>query len=278
VETAHYIAEKINLPIKIEHGLSEWMNPEWFAVQPEFLSLNAMANIFPEIDMPGHMGAAIRAYPELNHPKDEKEKKYALRSDAMARDFCKTVLTEINDLFDPEYIHIGFDEVNLGAKAKLYTDADLIDFAKDITTFIKEDLKKTPIVWDDIFVHGLHDKDVVVQWWRYGKNYWWRNLELPVDEELNQGRWVDGYDLAVCKGVIDGDGARELLEIVLTQHPDLRIDEAELQKAIDEHLPQNSCAQVFWIIDDRGAFALTDSMRVARFDGASMTWRSPRIS
>ncbi len=103
-------------------------------------------------------------------------------------------------------------------------------------------------------------------------------IQRLVDEELNQGRWVDGYDLAVCKGVIDGDGARELLEIVLTQHPDLRIDEAELQKAIDEHLPQNSCAQVFWIIDDRGAFALTDSMRVARFDGASMTWTSPRIS
>ncbi len=40
----------------------------------------------------------------------------------------KTVLTEINELFDPEYIHIGFDEVNLGAKAELYTDADLIEF------------------------------------------------------------------------------------------------------------------------------------------------------
>jgi hexosaminidase len=165
--------------------------PAKFLTQEEVKEMCAYAksryiSIIPEIDMPGHMGAAIRAYPELNHPKDVKNKQYALRRDAMARDFCKTVLAEINELFDPEYIHIGFDEVNLGAKAELYTDAELLDFATDITTFIKDDLKKTPIVWDDIFMHGLDDKESVVQWWRYGKNYWWKRLKTTVDEELNQ--------------------------------------------------------------------------------------------
>ncbi|MDG1241189.1 MAG: beta-N-acetylhexosaminidase [Opitutae bacterium] len=164
--------------------------PATFLTQEEVKEIVAYGNsryisIFPEIDMPGHMGAAIRAYPELNHPKDVNDKKYALRSDAMARDFCKTVLTEINDLFDSDYIHIGFDEVNYGAKAELYTDADLLDFATDITTFVKEDLKKTPIVWDDIFMHEFHDKDTVVQWWRYGKNYWWKRMKHTVDEALN---------------------------------------------------------------------------------------------
>ena len=165
--------------------------PATFLTQEEVKEIVAYANsryisIFPEIDMPGHMGAAIRAYPELNHPKDVKDKKYAIRGDAMGRDFCKTVLTEINTLFDSEYIHIGFDEVNYGAKAELYTDAEVLDFAKDITTFIKKDLKKTPIVWDDIFMHGLDDKDTVVQWWRYGKKYWWKRIKHTVDEELNQ--------------------------------------------------------------------------------------------
>jgi len=164
--------------------------PATFLTQEEVKEIVAYAasryiSIIPEIDMPGHMGAAIRAYPELNHPKDIKNKQYALRSDAPARKFCKTVLTEINDLFDPEYIHIGFDEVNYGAKAELYTDPELLDFATDITTFIKKELKKTPIVWDDIFMHGFHDKDTVVQWWRYGKKYWWKRLKLTVDEELN---------------------------------------------------------------------------------------------
>jgi hexosaminidase len=165
--------------------------PATFLTQKELKELCAYAadryvGIIPEIDMPGHMGAAIRAYPELNHPKDVKNKMYAIRGDAMGRDFAKKVLTEINELFDPEYIHIGVDEVNFGAKAELYTEAELVDFTREVTTFIKEELGKTPIVWDDIFVHGLHDKDMVVQWWRYGKNFWWRNLELPVDEELNQ--------------------------------------------------------------------------------------------
>ena len=68
----------------------------------------------------------------------------------------------------------------------MYTEAELVDFASEVTTFIKEELRKTPIVWDDVFMHGLHDKDVVVQWWRYGKNFWWRNLNNTVDEELNR--------------------------------------------------------------------------------------------
>ncbi len=165
--------------------------PAKFLTQEEVKEISAYAksryiSIIPEIDMPGHMGAAIRAYPELNHPKDVNDKEFAIRGDAMARDFVKTVLTEINDLFDPKYIHIGVDEVNFGAKAELYTEAELLDFTKEITTFIKKELKKTPIVWDDIFMHGLHDKDVVVQWWRYDRKYWWRNLKNTVDEELNQ--------------------------------------------------------------------------------------------
>ena len=164
--------------------------PATFLTQEDVQEIVAYANnqyisIFPEIDMPGHMGAAIRAYPELNHPKDIHNKQYALRGDAPARTFCKTVLTEINELFDSEYIHIGFDEVNYGAKTQLYTDAELLDYATEITTFIKEDLKKTPIVWDDVFMHGFEDKESVVQWWRYGKNYWWKRMKHTVDEALN---------------------------------------------------------------------------------------------
>jgi hexosaminidase len=162
--------------------------PAKFLTKEEVREICAFArsryiSIIPEIDMPGHMGAAIRAYPELNHPKGENNKQFAIRGDAI--DFVKTVLTEINDLFEPEYIHIGVDEVNYGAKAELYTEAELLDFTREVTTFIKEDLKKTPIAWDDIFMHGFHDKDTVVQWWRYGKKYWWKKLENTVDEELN---------------------------------------------------------------------------------------------
>ncbi len=164
--------------------------PAAFLTQEEVKEIVAYAksryiSIIPEIDMPGHMGAAIRAYPELNHPKDVNDKKYAIRGDAMGRDFCKTVLSEINELFDSEYIHIGVDEVNYGAKTELYTDAELIDFTREITTYIKDELKRTPIMWDDIFMHGFDDKDSVAHWWRYGKKYWWKRLKRTVDEEMN---------------------------------------------------------------------------------------------
>ena len=37
VETAHYIAEAIDVPIYIEEGASEWLNPEWFSALPAFI-------------------------------------------------------------------------------------------------------------------------------------------------------------------------------------------------------------------------------------------------
>lgn len=103
-------------------------------------------------------------------------------------------------------------------------------------------------------------------------------IQRLVDDELNQGRWVDGYDLAVCKGVIEGDDARRLLEILLTEHPALRIDRDTLLRAVEDKLPQSLGAPVLWIVGESGAYALTDSLRVARFEGAEVIWRTPRIS
>jgi hexosaminidase len=166
--------------------------PAAFLTQEEVKEIGAYAaerhiSIIPEIDIPGHMGAAIRAYPELKHPKETREKgNLAIRGDAMGRDFAKKVLTEVSALFDPEYLHIGFDEVNYQSPVELYSKAELIDFASEITTFIKESLKKKPIVWDDAFTNGFEDKDTVVHWWRYGKKYWWKKEKFTVDEELNK--------------------------------------------------------------------------------------------
>ena len=164
--------------------------PAAFLTQEDVKELCAYAAqrhvaIIPEIDMPGHMGAAIKSYPELKHPKEERDPAKVIRGDAMGRDFAKKVLTEINDLFDPEYIHLGVDEVNLRSPVELYSEAEITDFAREMTAFVKEDLKKTPIVWDDVFVQGFHDKDSVVHWWRYGHQSFWEKMDMTVDERLN---------------------------------------------------------------------------------------------
>lgn len=105
-----------------------------------------------------------------------------------------------------------------------------------------------------------------------------QKIQHLVDEELNHGRWVDGYHLAVCEGVVDGGDARKLLQMVLADHLDLRIDEIELKRVVGELLPQSLGAPVSWIVDESGAYGLTDSLRVARFECESVIWRSPRIS
>lgn len=50
VETAAPLAERLALPIRIEPGLSEWLNREWFAEPPELLPPQERLCRFPRID------------------------------------------------------------------------------------------------------------------------------------------------------------------------------------------------------------------------------------
>lgn len=51
VETASCISDVLNLPIKLEWGLCEWLNPDWFPVFPEVLPLHTLSKLFPKIDL-----------------------------------------------------------------------------------------------------------------------------------------------------------------------------------------------------------------------------------
>ncbi len=74
--------------------------------------------IIPEIDMPGHMQAAIAAYPELGCTGGPYEvwKIWGISENVLCAgndatlQFIKDVLAEIIDIFPSEYIHIGGDE------------------------------------------------------------------------------------------------------------------------------------------------------------------------
>jgi broad specificity phosphatase PhoE len=50
VETAAPIAQRLGLAIRIERGLSEWLNSEWFPEPPELLPLAGLARRFPRVD------------------------------------------------------------------------------------------------------------------------------------------------------------------------------------------------------------------------------------
>lgn len=66
--------------------------------------------IVPEIEMPGHSGAVLTAYPELSCTHEpHKQSDYCAGSIA-TYDFLENVLTEVMDVFPSHYIHVGGDE------------------------------------------------------------------------------------------------------------------------------------------------------------------------
>ncbi len=63
VETAYYIADALDLRIKIEHGACEWLNPQWYLEQPRFVPPEALAKRFPRIDL-SYTTLVRPSYPE----------------------------------------------------------------------------------------------------------------------------------------------------------------------------------------------------------------------
>jgi broad specificity phosphatase PhoE len=63
VETAHHIAEILDLPIHIEWGVCEWLNPRWYAHLPETASAQELAERFPRVD-PRYESLVHPHYPE----------------------------------------------------------------------------------------------------------------------------------------------------------------------------------------------------------------------
>ncbi|WP_163511701.1 beta-N-acetylhexosaminidase [Fodinicola acaciae] len=140
--------------------------------------------LVPEIDMPGHMRAAIAAYPELgNFPSHPVEvatgwgiHDEVLNPELRTVQFCTDVLTEVLDIFDSEYVHIGGDECpktewKRSARAQqLIAERGLADedelqswFVRQVTDFLAENGRRM-IGWDEILEGGLADGAVVMSW------------------------------------------------------------------------------------------------------------------
>ncbi|MBN0048561.1 beta-N-acetylhexosaminidase [Streptomyces actuosus] len=77
--------------------------------------------VMPEIEMPGHVRAALAAYPHLGNDPGRTLEVWprwgvcdtvlGVHEDVL--DFCRTVLEEVMDVFPSPYVHIGGDECPL---------------------------------------------------------------------------------------------------------------------------------------------------------------------
>ena len=146
--------------------------------------------VIPEIDMPGHMQAALTAYPELGCTGGPYEvcKIWGISDDVLCAGndetlkFIDDVLGEIIEIFPSEYIHVGGDECPkvrwktcpkcqarikaLGIKgdkkhsAEAYLQSFIITHAEKFLN----DKGRQIIGWDEILEGGLAPNSTVMSW------------------------------------------------------------------------------------------------------------------
>ncbi|MDB9315322.1 histidine phosphatase family protein [Spirulina sp. CS-785/01] len=78
VQTAHEIAQYLDLPIKLETGLSEWLNPDWMTETPERAPIEELVEQYPEIDV-NYQPCLTPTYPETEAEMMERSGETARR-------------------------------------------------------------------------------------------------------------------------------------------------------------------------------------------------------
>lgn len=129
--------------------------------------------VVPEIEMPGHAGAAARSYPEYFNAEGSAFNP----ANPKTYDFIQGVLTEVARVFPAPYIDFAGDEVGdemwtgmadvdrLKADHGLKTSKDVQAYFSRKVVAIIEGLGKRPMAWDEQ-VEAQAPKSVVIQWWR----------------------------------------------------------------------------------------------------------------
>ncbi|WP_245849595.1 family 20 glycosylhydrolase [Hymenobacter crusticola] len=137
--------------------------------------------IIPEVDMPGHMMAAINAYPFLSCTGSASwGKEFSVPlcpCNESTYEFAQNVLSEVAALFPSKYIHIGADEVEKTTWAQAGACTELMQkegpknvnelqsyFVRRIEKFLQSKGKKM-IGWDEVLEGGV-DASATVMYWR----------------------------------------------------------------------------------------------------------------
>jgi hexosaminidase len=137
-------------------------------------------DIIPEIDMPGHMMAAINSYPFLTCNDGNSSGKLFSKpicpGNETTYEFAQNVYNEIMDIFPSKYIHIGGDEVDRSSWGEsaackaLMAREGIKDLAALQSYFINRMEKffnskgRKLIGWDEIIEGGISPTAIVMYW------------------------------------------------------------------------------------------------------------------
>ncbi len=193
--------------------------------------------IIPEIDMPGHMSAAIAAYPELGNddiPDYDPHvathwgvKQYTLSPKEETFAWIEAVLSEVCELFPSEYIHIGGDEAP------------------------KEQWKQSKFAQETIKKHSLKDEEELQSWFirRVDEILKQKGRKLVGWNEIRQGGLSPDATVMAWQGWDSGvDSAKEGHDVIMApkthtyldyyqSSQDLELAKGKEYEAIGGYLP-----------------------------------------
>ena len=139
--------------------------------------------VIPEIDMPGHMIAALAAYPDMGCTGGPYKVSpiWGITPDVLCLgnektyQFCEDVLSEMMDIFPSEYIHLGGDETPnvrwkecpkckaLMAKENLTPGKLQGYFTNRIEKFVNSKGRRI-IGWDEILDGDINQSATIMSW------------------------------------------------------------------------------------------------------------------
>ena len=129
--------------------------------------------IVPTVEMPGHSGAAARAYPEFFDGGDSVNP-----ANPDTYRFIEAVFAELARLFPSPVLHFGGDELALGSRWDARPDIQALRQKLGVSDMrgvesyfdrrvagIIQGLGRRPMAWDEAQSAGV-GQNVLIQWWR----------------------------------------------------------------------------------------------------------------
>ena len=172
--------------------------PAKFYTQDEIREIIAYAaerhiEVIPEIDMPGHATAFVKAFPEL----DGGHRTVNVANPKLY-EVLETIMKELAGLFPGRYLHIGGDEVSrrgweslpempeFMAKNNIASYHDIQKYFEVRLSDIVAETGKLSIAWDDVINGDMNTENTLLQWWQSDRP---GNLEKSLEY---------GYKTIIC--------------------------------------------------------------------------------
>ena len=174
--------------------------------------------VIPEIDLPGHTGAALESYAELNCDGEKREEDTGTNvgdtslciDKEITYEFVDDVIREVAELTPGPYIHIGGDE------AHTLSDEDYNYFMERAVSIV-QDHGKRPIGWHQILGSNPPTETVA--------QYWYPGREAPEVAQATQ----EGHE------IIASPASRAYLDMKYNEDTELGLDWAGITSVKDSY-------------------------------------------